>query len=181
MNWPSLIALLLVLSIHGAAFGRGGGGGHSSHGYTGYSGSQHVSGYTRRDGTYVSPYTRSAPDGFRSNNLGYSGSGYSASHGSGTGNERATYDDVKSQLHPSPQPTYSGSIARDGNGKILRSQEAKSDFKRQQPCPSTGATSGACPGYVIDHITPLKRGGPDAPSNMQWQTTTEAKAKDRWE
>jgi hypothetical protein len=34
---------------------------------------------------------------------------------------------------------------------------------------------------VIDHVVPLKRGGPDAPSNMQWQTKAEAKAKDRVE
>jgi hypothetical protein len=27
----------------------------------------------------------------------------------------------------------------------------------------------------------LKRGGADDPSNMQWQTTSEAKAKDRTE
>jgi hypothetical protein len=27
----------------------------------------------------------------------------------------------------------------------------------------------------------LKRGGCDCPSNMQWQTTQEAKAKDKWE
>jgi hypothetical protein len=26
---------------------------------------------------------------------------------------------------------------------------------------------------------PLKRGGPDAPTNMQWQTIEVAKAKDR--
>ena len=25
------------------------------------------------------------------------------------------------------------------------------------------------------------RGGPDEPSNMQWQSVDEAKAKDRWE
>jgi hypothetical protein len=37
------------------------------------------------------------------------------------------------------------------------------------------------PGYVIDHIVPLKRGGCDCPSNMQWQTVAEAKAKDKWE
>jgi hypothetical protein len=27
----------------------------------------------------------------------------------------------------------------------------------------------------------LARGGPDTPSNMQWQTRAEAKAKDKWE
>ncbi|HYI97437.1 MAG TPA: HNH endonuclease signature motif containing protein [Bryobacteraceae bacterium] len=40
---------------------------------------------------------------------------------------------------------------------------------------------GACAGYVIDHIVPLKRGGADNPENMQWQTKAEATAKDRWE
>jgi hypothetical protein len=39
-------------------------------------------------------------------------------------------------------------------------------------------TSG---GYVIDHVIPLACGGPDAPSNMQWQTIGEGKAKDRLE
>jgi 5-methylcytosine-specific restriction endonuclease McrA len=34
---------------------------------------------------------------------------------------------------------------------------------------------------VIDHIVPLKRGGKDASSNMQWQTKAAAKAKDRVE
>jgi hypothetical protein len=52
---------------------------------------------------------------------------------------------------------------------------------RSHPCPSTGKTYGACPGYVVDHITPLKRGGADSPSNMQWQTKEAAKAKDKWE
>ena len=62
-----------------------------------------------------------------------------------------------------------------------RSGPAKRRFKRQQPCPSTGRSTGRCPGYVIDHIKPLKRGGADAPGNMQWQTKEAAKAKDRWE
>jgi hypothetical protein len=37
------------------------------------------------------------------------------------------------------------------------------------------------PGYVKDDVVPLACGGPDAPSNMQWQTVQDAKAKDRWE
>lgn len=54
-------------------------------------------------------------------------------------------------------------------------------FMKKHPCPSTGKTRGACPGYVVDHIKPLCAGGPDRPSNMQWQTVKEAKIKDRKE
>ena len=74
-----------------------------------------------------------------------------------------------------------GQMKRDKHGKIARSQAAKNNFKKAHPCPSTGRSTGACPGYVIDHVRPLKRGGPDVPSNMQWQTTEEGHAKDKWE
>jgi hypothetical protein len=73
------------------------------------------------------------------------------------------------------------SCSRNEKGRIARSAAAKRSFEKSHPCPSTGKSGGACPGYVVDHVTPLKRGGPDAPSNMQWQTTAEAKAKDRVE
>jgi hypothetical protein len=62
-----------------------------------------------------------------------------------------------------------------------RSREARAAFMRQHPCPSTGRTSGVCPGYVVDHVKPLACGGADAPSNMQWQSVAEGKAKDKWE
>ena len=62
-----------------------------------------------------------------------------------------------------------------------RSASVKHEFQLTHPCPSTGLTSGACPGYVKDQIVPLACGGPDAPSNMQWQTIRDAKAKDKWE
>jgi hypothetical protein len=34
---------------------------------------------------------------------------------------------------------------------------------------------------VVDHVIALKRGGADAPGNMQWQTVAAARAKDRIE
>ena len=65
--------------------------------------------------------------------------------------------------------------------RIPRSAAAKASFERANPCPSTGKQSGPCPGYIVDHVNPLCNGGADAPANMQWQTTAEAKAKDREE
>jgi len=49
-------------------------------------------------------------------------------------------------------------------------------LRRQNPCPATGNVTGACPGYVTDHQG-FERGGPDVPSNMQWQTIAAARAK----
>lgn len=60
-----------------------------------------------------------------------------------------------------------------------RSLAAKNDFKYTHPCPSNGNNHGPCSGYVIDHITALACGGADAPSNMQWQSVAEGKAKDK--
>ena len=67
------------------------------------------------------------------------------------------------------------------SAREYRSLEVKHEFQRQHPCPSTGRPTGACPGYVKDHIRALACGGPDSVANMQWQTVVAAKAKDRWE
>jgi hypothetical protein len=72
-------------------------------------------------------------------------------------------------------------MQRNPHGRIVRSRAAKREFKKTHPCPSTARKSGACPGYVIDHVIALKRGGADQPGNMQWQTTQAAKEKDKWE
>ena len=72
-------------------------------------------------------------------------------------------------------------VPRDSHGRIKRSSSAKHYFQKSHPCPSTGKSSGACPGYVLDHVAPLKRGGADKPGNMQWQTTQAAKIKDMTE
>jgi 5-methylcytosine-specific restriction endonuclease McrA len=68
-----------------------------------------------------------------------------------------------------------------GYGRIRRSSSARHAFRELHPCPATGLTAGSCPGYVVDHVVPLKRGGADSPENMQWQSTAEVKAKDRVE
>ncbi len=75
--------------------------------------------------------------------------------------------------------TASGSIvnfpANSSNGRIKRSEAARRNFMRE-----TGYPHGR-PGYVVDHKVALACGGLDAPSNMQWQTIAEAKAKDKVE
>jgi hypothetical protein len=43
-------------------------------------------------------------------------------------------------------------------GRTQRSPAARRDFQA-----SPGRATGACPGYVFDHVIPLKRGGPDVP------------------
>ncbi len=76
---------------------------------------------------------------------------------------------------------YCETCERTPSGRIKRNSAARRAFRLFNPCPADGSITGACRGYVIDHIVPLKRGGADDPGNMQWQTVGEAKAKDRWE
>jgi hypothetical protein len=64
---------------------------------------------------------------------------------------------------------------RDSHGRLKRSEEAKRAFERQTGHP------GGWPGHVVDHKIPLACGGSDTPSNMQWQTIEEGKAKDKVE
>ena len=55
-----------------------------------------------------------------------------------------------------------------------RSSSARNEFIRDNPRPYGGK-------YIVDHVIPLKRGGADAPYNMQWQSEAAALAKDKWE
>ncbi|MGC9151608.1 MAG: HNH endonuclease signature motif containing protein [Microbacter sp.] len=100
----------------------------------------------------------------------YHGSKYYSS--GKTGYSRKHPYKVSSGRHKS---TYALGVRRDAHGKIKRSSSARHEFMVK-----TGYPHGR-PGYVIDHIIPLKRGGSDTPDNMQWQTKAEAKAKDKWE
>jgi len=60
------------------------------------------------------------------------------------------------------------------------SRAAVAEFKRQNACPATGETRGACPGYVVALVQPLCADGEDAVANLQWQTAAEARAHGRW-
>lgn len=70
---------------------------------------------------------------------------------------------------------------RDAKGHIVRSAKQVNAFKRANPCPANGRTTGACPGFIVDHKIALCVCGKDRPFNMQWQTVLDAKKKDRTE
>lgn len=52
--------------------------------------------------------------------------------------------------------------------RIERDRSQVRAFRADNPCPATGRTRGACPGYHVDHVIALCSGGADRPGNMQW-------------
>ena len=99
--------------------------------------------------------------------------GHSSSTYSASSHHSSTYSSHPSRAAPG--------VKRDSHGRIARDPHAKEAFRKTHPCPSTGKTYGACPGWVVDHVQALKHGGADDPSNMQWETRSAAKEKDKWE
>lgn len=150
-----LAALAIAFALSSPVVFARGGGGHSG----GHSGS-HSSGHSGS----------------------HSGSSHTSSRGGGTSQSHTgTHTAPTKATSGQHRATYTQRAQRDSHGRIQRSEKAKRDFQKSHPCPSTGRASGSCPGYVVDHVKPLKRGGQDAPSNMQWQTKQAAKEKDKTE
>jgi len=80
----------------------------------------------------------------------------------------------KSKGHPSKPPVYKTPKFKNKHGSKKtshppnRSKQAKKDFRGGNPCPSTGKITGGCPGYEIQHKTPISEGGVEADTNLQW-------------
>ena len=146
--------------------------------------SAHVRGYTKRNGAYVAPHYRSAP-------RSHGSSGYRAPRArTYRYSQPKTYRPPRAKTyryspprstsrHSPPKWRGPGSAScptcrRDSRGRFVRSGAAHR-FMRE-----TGYPHGR-PGYVVDHVIPIACGGRDDPSNMQWQTVAEARAKDRYE
>jgi len=173
----TLVAVLALLLAPSMAVARGGGGG--GHG-GGHSGGSHSGGHSGgHDGGHdsgiphsgspgrVHSHSESAPRG-----IGPKAHAPSPTHESKPKTETKPKSQVTSAKPPA---TKCESCSRDSHGKIQRSEVAKRDFMKQSGYPN------GRPGYVVDHIVPLAKGGKDVPSNMQWQTIAEARAKDRVE
>jgi hypothetical protein len=166
MRTKYCVLFLLLAALCPVAHGK------SHHSSSSSSKPIHVDGYYRKDGTYVAPHSRTLPGEGRSAPAHM----YDAPRQSATTHPRTYKRDYMADGF-APH----GTVQRDSHGRIKRSTSAKNAFKHEHPCPSTGRNSGACPGFVIDHVHPLECGGADAPLNMQWQTVAEGKAKDRTE
>jgi hypothetical protein len=138
---------------------------HASSGTSNKGGSSkpvHLKAYTKKDGTHVAAHDRKAPS--------QRAAPSAASHAPRTPRTTTTTATPHSAV-----PHSSTDATRSANGKIARSEAAKQSFETQSGYPH------GRPGYVVDHIKPLACGGADTPSNMQWQTIAEAKAKDKTE
>lgn len=164
----ALAALCIVCAGSAAAKPRGGGSGHAAH-----SSSARPSTSSRM----IRPHVKATPSQSRSSAL--RATSVSARHRSPS--THALRSNTKpASLHRRTSIKAQG-VQRHADGRIARDPIQRATFERSHPCPSTGRSSGACAGYVVDHITPLKRGGADRPENMQWQTTAAAKLKDKTE
>ena len=178
------IAIILLLAL--VAFA----GGSKSTSSTGRP--VHVRQYTRKDGTVVSAHDRAAPGAAApkprvvQSSAAPKATSSPLPKASPPAAPRVMQSGATASARTAPSSaakagTTPTSPVRSANGRVERSAAAKSAFQRSHRCPSTGASAGSCPGYIVDHVKPLACGGTDVPTNMQWQTAAAAKEKDKTE
>ena len=124
----------------------------------------------QKHSSYHTTYT-----GSRGGHYHYSSSGKKVYEKNSTGTTKDYFKKSSVSSTGSTHSDYSNGAKRDKHGRIKRSSSARHSFMKM-----TGYPHGR-PGYIVDHIIPLKKGGCDCPSNMQWQTISAAKEKDKWE
>jgi len=199
----SLVALIALVLVSADALARGGG----SSGHSSSSGSHYVAPHVTKNGTYVQGHYQTNPNSTKSDNWSTKGNvnPYTGETGkaSPVSNSNSLSSSPGAESTPTlhlPTPRFGESApamaappihapyttphsvgdrrSRDTLDQSTRSRAMRSAFQHLTPCPSTGRTTGACPGYVVDHVVPLCANGADLPSNMQWQSATAAKEKD---
>lgn len=89
-------------------------------------------------------------------------------------------------LDPKAEVRICGEPAREADGTIKRSAAILYAFRKLHPCPANGSRFGACPGWAINHVVPLAKGGCDAVFNLQWlpveiKSCAHPWCIDRWE
>lgn len=98
----------------------------------------------------------------------------------------ATQVQAQVLLDPLKEYRVCPSVVRTGGGKVYRSKAVIRAYREIYPCPVTGQTRGACPGWAINHVIPLSRKGCDAVINLQWvpdsiKSCAKPDCIDRWE
>lgn len=102
----------------------------------------------------------------------------------------AAFATVAAATPPDPlvEIRYCGVPKRDPHGRIVRSHAVLKAFQITHPCPSSGSINvdSACPGWAMDHVWPLAKGGCDAVWNLQWlpnsiKSCADPHCKDRFE
>jgi len=159
--------LLLCSSDIVLARGRGGYGGYKGRSYRSFSGRSSsyrikgvkstsgfksssprvknvkVKGYLKKDGTYVAPHYRSAPR-------------------RGQRIKSVNFSSPKNSLAPRSSKKIKGTpYSSVAGNRTERSQAKKREFLK-----SRGYDVNP-PGYEVDHVVPLSKGGADEPYNMQ--------------
>ena len=79
------------------------------------------------------------------------------------------------------EDTINRTICVSGYTKSVRPATSYTNGVKKKLMRDAGIDAARIGDYELDHIVPLACGGPDAVSNMQWQTIREARAKDKWE